>query len=82
MATQTATRPESDQTVEKLRQLYADAPEYAKKALENTIKDLASTATQPRSRMESAGRTGWRQGRRVWPHQPRWLRADHQKERR
>src|SRR4029077_7913319 len=28
----------------------------------NTLKDLTSTAAQPRSRMESAGRTGVRQG--------------------
>ena len=67
MATQTLTRPQQDQTVEKkiqqLRQLFADAPQYAKTALENTLKDLASTASQPRSRMESAGRTGFRQGK-------------------
>ena len=62
MAAQTQTPPKPDQAVEKLRQVFADAPQYAKTALENTIKDLASTATQPRSRMESAGRTGWRQG--------------------
>src|SRR4029078_6435643 len=66
MATQTLTTPKQKQTVEdkiqELRQLYADAPEVAKKALEHTIKDLASTAAQPRSRMESAGRTGVRQG--------------------
>ena len=62
MATQTQTQPKQDQTVEKLRQAFADAPQYAKTALENTIEDLASTAAQPRSRMESAGRTGWRQG--------------------
>jgi hypothetical protein len=64
MATQTLTK--QNQTVEdkiqQLRQLYADAPEFAKTALENTLKDLASTAAQPRSRMESAGRTGVRQG--------------------
>jgi len=67
MATQTLTRPKENQTVEgkiqQLRQLYADAPQFAKVALENTIRDLTSAASQPRSRMESAGRTGSRQGK-------------------
>jgi hypothetical protein len=66
MATQTLTKPQQDQSVEDkikhLRQLYAAAPQFAQTALENTLKDLASTASQPRSRMESAGRTGVRQG--------------------
>ena len=67
MATQTLTKPQQDENVEKkiqqLRQLYADAPQFAQTALENTIRDLASAASQPRSRMESAGRTGVRQGK-------------------
>ena len=67
MSTQTLTRPKQDQTVEgkiqQLRQLYADAPQFAKTALENTLRGLATTAAQPRSRMESAGRTGSRQGK-------------------
>jgi hypothetical protein len=67
MATQTLTKSQQDPTVEKkvqeLRQLYADAPQFAKTALENSLRDLASTASQPRSRMESAGRTGSRQGK-------------------
>ena len=67
MATQTQTKPKQNQTVEdkiqQLRQLYADAPQFAKTALENTVRDLASAASKPRSRMESAGRTGSRQGK-------------------
>src|SRR5215831_1927475 len=67
MSTQTLTKSQQGQTVEKkvqeLRQLYADAPQFAKTALENTLRDLASVASQPRSRMESAGRTGSRQGK-------------------
>jgi hypothetical protein len=67
MATQTLTPPKQNQSVEdkiqQLRQLYADAPQFAKTALENTLRDLTATAAQPRSRMESAGRTGWRQGK-------------------
>jgi hypothetical protein len=62
----TSTRPEEDtaeKKVEKLRELYADAPQFARTALENTLRDLAATAAQPRSRMESAGRTGSRQGK-------------------
>jgi len=67
MATQTATRPKQNQTIEEkvqqIRQLYADAPQYAKTALENSIKDLASFGSAPRARVESAGRTGLRQGK-------------------
>src|SRR6516162_10464739 len=65
MGTQTLTRPNQtvEDKVQQLRQLYADAPQFAKTALENTLRDLASTASQPRSRMESAGRTGSRQGK-------------------
>ena len=67
MSTQTLTRSKQNQTVEdkiqRLRQLYADAPQFAKTALENTVRDLASAASKPRSRMESAGRTGSRQGK-------------------
>ena len=66
MATQTLTTPKQKQTVEdkiqQLRKLYTDAPQFAQTALENTLRDLAATASQPRSRMESAGRTGVRQG--------------------
>ena len=66
MATQTLAKPKQSQTVEdkiqQLRQAYADAPQFAKTALENSLRDLASTASQPRSKMESAGRTGSRQG--------------------
>jgi hypothetical protein len=61
MATQTLTRPRADETekkIQKLRELYADAPQFARTALENTLRDLTATAAQPRTRMESAGRTG------------------------
>ena len=66
MSTQTLSKSQEGQTLEKkvqeLRQLYANAPQFAKTALENSLRDLASTASQPRSKMESAGRTGSRQG--------------------
>ncbi len=65
MATQTQTRPQQTETIEEkvqqLRQLYADAPPYAKTALENTLKELTSSV--PRARVESAGRIGLRQGK-------------------
>ena len=67
MATQTATRPESDQTLEKkiqrLRELYATGPEVGKTALENVLGELTSFASTTRARVESAGRTGIRQGK-------------------
>src|SRR5262249_25341775 len=67
MATQTPTKPQQNQTIEdkvkQLRQLYADAPEYAKTALENSLGELTSFGSKPRARMESAGRTGSRQGK-------------------
>ena len=68
MATQAATvnRPKQDlaveQKIQKLRDVFADAPQMAKTALENRIQDLASHTSESRSRMESAGRTGSRQG--------------------
>jgi hypothetical protein len=66
MTPQTATRPESDQTVEKkvqrLRELYATGPEVGKTALENSLKELTSFGSTRRAGVESAGRTGIRQG--------------------
>ena len=67
MATQTVTKPQQNQTVEQrvqhLRQLFADAPQYAKTALEHSLKDLTSFGSKPRARVESAGRAGSRQGK-------------------
>jgi len=66
MATQTLTKPQQNQTFEgklqRLRQAFADAPQYAKTALENSLKELTSFGSTPRARVESAGRTGIRQG--------------------
>ena len=67
MTTQTVTRSESDQTVEKkiqrLRELYATGPEAGKTALEKVLGELTSFAASTRARVESAGRTGIRQGK-------------------
>jgi len=65
MATQTLTKPKQDQSIEdkiqQLRQLYADMPQYVKTALENSLPEMSSLASQPGT--ESAGRIGIRQGR-------------------
>ena len=68
MATQTLTKPKQDETAEKniqqVRQLYADAPQYVKSALENALPALMSDASEAQaSGAESAGRIGIRQGR-------------------
>ena len=65
--TQTAGGPEQDRTVEQkiqqLRELFADAPEVGKKALENVLGELTSQAAEtPPPPVESAGRVGVRLG--------------------
>jgi hypothetical protein len=68
MATQTATRLESNQTLEKkiqrARELYATGPELGKAALEVLIREMKSGSSrrEPATRMSSAGRIGNRQG--------------------
>jgi len=68
MTTQQATTkaPAQDSTVEekiqRLRELFADAPEIGKRALENVLPELTSQVSQPRFRVESAGRVGVRLG--------------------
>ncbi len=54
-----------DQKVQKLRELYADASEIGKTALENVIRALRSGGPpkEPAARIESAGRIGRRQGK-------------------
>jgi hypothetical protein len=68
MTTQTLTGPEHNQTVEdkiqELRELYADAPQYVKTALENGLPAMISEASEAQaSGTESAGRIGIRQGK-------------------
>ena len=67
MATQTVTTPKQDQSVEQairqMRELYADAPQYAKTALENALPSLTSLAADAATQTESAGRIGIRQGK-------------------
>ena len=70
MATQTATATESkqalavEQKVQELRELFADAPQYVKTALENGLPAMMAEASEAQeSGTESAGRIGIRQGK-------------------
>src|SRR5262245_57001132 len=65
---QTMTGPEQDRSAEekiqKLRELFADAPEVGKSALERVLGELSSQASQePPPPVESAGRVGSRLGK-------------------
>ena len=64
---QVQTGPEQDpvieQKIQQLRELYADAPEVGRTAVENVLRELTSQVSEPRSWMESAGRVGSRQGK-------------------
>jgi hypothetical protein len=67
MTPQTMPRPDQDQSVEtkiqQLREVYRDAPEMAKVALENALPSLKSLALEAQaSQTESAGRIGVRLG--------------------
>jgi hypothetical protein len=68
MATQTATADTThqdltvEQKLEKLRELYADAPEIGKAALKNGLRMLTEELAAP-PRTETAGRIGLRQGK-------------------
>jgi hypothetical protein len=53
-----------EEKVEKLRELFADAPEVGKTALESVLQRLASDASKaPPPRVQSAGRVGSRLGK-------------------
>jgi hypothetical protein len=71
MATQaqTSTRPEQDHSgekkIQKLREIFADANDVGKKALENVLKELKEQVSKaPPPPIESAGRVGARLGKR------------------
>jgi hypothetical protein len=65
--TPTSTRPAQDQVeqkIQKLRELYADAPEIGKAALEKGLSDIKSElAMATTTAVQSAGRVGARQGK-------------------
>ena len=54
--------PTSRQVVDELRELFADAPEFARTALEEVISDMASSGPDGAPQNETAGRIGLRQG--------------------
>ena len=66
MATQTLTKPQQDQTAQKkiqqLRELYADAPELGRAALERLIGSVKGGVISD-TETSSAGRTGLRRGK-------------------
>jgi len=67
MASQTQTTSQSDagaQKIQQLRELFADANEIGKHALENVIAELTSQVAEPPPAIESAGRVGARLGKR------------------
>jgi hypothetical protein len=54
----------AEQKIAQLRELFADAPEVGKTALENVLRDLTSQASEdPPAAVESAGRAGIRIGK-------------------
>jgi hypothetical protein len=67
MATQTLTNPKpdltADKTIQQLRELYADMPQYVKTALENSLPGMMAAAADTATQTQSAGRIGIRQGR-------------------
>ena len=50
--------------IRQIRELFADASEVGKKALENALKELTSQVSEPPPPIESAGRVGARLGKR------------------
>ena len=69
MATQTQSSgapkqdPSIEQKIQQFRELFADAPELGKKALENALHELKSQASDLPPPVESAGRVGARLGK-------------------
>src|ERR1041385_5377079 len=63
-ATGTAAPTSGEEKIRQLRELFADAPELGKKALENVLKELTSQVSEPPPPIESAGRVGARLGKR------------------
>jgi len=64
MATGSTQSVNAQQKIQEMRELFADAPELGKKALENVLRELTSDVSQGEwPRVESAGRTGARLGK-------------------
>src|SRR5262245_33507601 len=61
---ETQTHSLAEQKLQQFRELFADAPELGRKALENVITEIRSQATRPAGdKLESAGRAGSRIGK-------------------
>jgi len=56
------TKVDIQQEIQDLRELFADAPQIGKTALENVIRELTTQASSPIRPVESAGRVGSRVG--------------------
>ena len=54
----------TEEKIRRLRELFADASDVGKTALENVLKELTSQASDPPPPIESAGRVGARLGKR------------------
>jgi hypothetical protein len=63
LQTSVPTAQEQIQKIQQLRDLFADAPELGKKALENALHELKSQASDLPPPVESAGRVGARLGK-------------------
>ncbi len=66
MATQTLDRkqdPTAEQKIQQLRDLFADAPQLGKTALENVLREIREDVSDPPKPVESAGRVGARLGK-------------------
>jgi hypothetical protein len=63
-APRTTGGPSTEEQIEQLRELFKDAPEVGKQALENVLRDLTNQAEEePPPPVESAGRVGIRLGK-------------------
>ena len=64
MATGSKQSVNAQQKIQEMRELFADAPELGRRALENVLRELASDVSQGQQPpIESAGRTGSRLGK-------------------
>ena len=54
----------AQQKIQEMRELFANAPDVGKKALENVLRELSSQVSEPPPPIESAGRVGARLGQR------------------
>jgi hypothetical protein len=63
-AAEAAQRQAGEEKIQQLRDLFADAPDLGKKALENVLRELKSQVSEPPPPIESAGRVGARLGKR------------------